>query len=494
MGSLNNRHSFIGPKTNAVILSEGECPSRRTPATQASLNSAPRNSGDRLRPVFHNRQIMRKLAVVLLLVSALLSAIEAAAQANKPPLRVLPKKFLLTSINVIGSELHSQQEIITASGLKLNTEVSQQDLENASNRLGESGAFSSVQYRYAPNAPNQVTAQFQVVDNAPWLPVMFDNLVWFSREQIIEQLHQRFPLFKGNLPQTGTLAEQVRAGLEQMVGQRGVQARVVTELRAEGGKAVDAIVFRAVGTKVKIAAVEWKGVQQIDAAVLAYAVKPLVGSDYKQSYVRGFMSGTLRPLYLERGFLQVAFAEHQVEVKSTTPAETQVAITVPVEEGPTYKFRGVEWSGNTLLPAAELDKLVKLKPGDTANSVLLEQELADVRKFYGRRGRMAMELSVHPRLNEDQTADFAVRIDEGEAYGMGEVELRGLDPRMTHQLLALWKLPRGATYDELYPDEFGFSVMHLLSRRRLQYRKQETIDEQAKRVDVVLEFTQQPLR
>jgi outer membrane protein insertion porin family len=407
----------------------------------------------------------------------------------EPPLQAPPKKFLLTSIKVTGSELHTEKDIIAASGLKVNTQVSQRDLENASNLLGESGAFSSVEYRYAPNTANQVTAQFQVVDSAPWLPVMFENLVWFSRDQILEQLHSRIPLFKGNLPQTGGLSEQVRAGLQQMLSSRGLPAKVVTELRSPIGKLVEAVVFRAVGTKVTIAEVNWRGVEKLDPAVLSGAVKPLIGSDYKQSYVRGFISGTLRPRYLERGFLKATLADHLVEVKSTTPAETQVVITVPVEEGSAYKFRAVEWSGNTLVTADQLNTLVKLKPGDPANPILLEQQLADVRRFYGRRGRVAMQLSIDPKLNEDLTADFAVRIDEGDIYRMGEVDIRGLEPQMTHELLALWKLPRGATYDELYPDEFGFSVVRLLSRRQLQYRKQEMIDDQAKRVDVALEFT-----
>lgn len=411
------------------------------------------------------------------------------AVSASPAPQSSPKKFLLTSIKVTGSELHSEKEIIAASGLKLNSQVSQQDLENASNRLGESGAFSSVEYRYAPNTANQVTAQFQVMDSAPWLPVMFENLVWFSREQILEQLHSRIPLFKGNLPQTGGLSEQVRADLQQMLSSRGLQAKVVTELRSPIGKPVEAVVFRAVGTKVTIAEVNWQGVQKLDPAVLSSAVKPLIGSDYKQSYVRGFISGTLRPRYLERGFLKATLAEHQVEVKSTTPAETQVVVTVPVEEGSTYKFRAVEWSGNSLVSADQLNTLVQLKPGDTANPILLDKQLVDLRRFYGRRGRMAMQLKVQPRLNEDSTADFVVNIDEGDVYRMGEVDIRGLDPQMTHELLALWKLPRGATYDDIYPDEFAYRVIKLLERQRLQYHKQEMIDDQAKRVDVALEFT-----
>ena len=193
-----------------------------------------------------------------ILSAALLSvaAYSAAAQAKKP-FEVLPTKFRLVKIKTTGSQLYTEQEIIAASGLKLNSQISQEDLQTASNLLGQSGAFSNVQYRYTPDTANQVEAEFYVVDNASWLPVIFDNFVWFARQQLIDQLHARLPLFKGNLPQVGSLNDQVRAALDEMLATHGVQAKTAMELHSEIGKPIDAAIFRAEGPKVTLQ--RWTG-------------------------------------------------------------------------------------------------------------------------------------------------------------------------------------------------------------------------------------------
>lgn len=433
-------------------------------------------------------RFMLRVVVSFFLSAVLLSTIAAAAQAKKPPLRVLPKKFLLTSVKATGSQLYSEQQIVAASGLKLNSQITQQDLQNASNLLGASGAFSNVTYRYTPNTANQVTAEFHVVDSGDWLPVIFENLVWFSRQELLEQLRTHSPLFKGNLPQAGELNEQVRAALEQMLAGKNVQAKVVAELHAGLGKPVDAILFRAEGVKVTISAVDWKNAQKLDTAVLNAVAKPLVSTEYKQTYVHGFLNDNIKRAYLARGFLKAKLAEHQTEVTAGTPAETQVTIHVPIEEGPTYKFKGVKWSGNTLLPSAELNKLVQLKPGDVANPILLEQQISELRKYYGRHGYMAVQWKVEALLAADDTAEFEIEMAEGDVYKMGNLEIRGLGPQDTQKLLAAWKLPKGATYDDLYPDQFGLNVLQALPKGRWEYSKQEKMNDQAKTVDLIIEF------
>ena len=406
----------------------------------------------------------------------------------KKPFEVLPKKFKLIVVKVSGSQLYTEPEVIAASGLKLNSQITQDDLQSASNLLGASGAFSNVQYRYTPDSANQVTAEFHVVDATNWLPVIFDNLVWFSREQLLTQLHSRLPLFKENLPQSGDLSEQVRAVLEETLAARGVQGKVTTELRSDMGKPVDAVVFRAEGTKVTIASLAWKNVQKLDAGVLDRVSKPLIGNNYRQEYVRRYLNENVRPQYLARGFLKARVADPQAEVGSFSPAETHVVVNVPIEEGPTYKFKAVNWSGNKLLSTEELNKLVQIKPGDIANSILLQQQIAQARKEYGRHGYLAVRQKMQARLYEDETADFEIEIIEGEQYKMGNVEIRGVDPATLQKLQAAWRLSQGAIYDDGYPDQFGINALRLLPNRRWTYAKQEMINDQTKTVDLTIEF------
>jgi outer membrane protein insertion porin family len=428
------------------------------------------------------------LRTTKLLTLILASTLVGAAAQTKNSLQVLPKKFRIASITVMGSQIYSAPEIVAASGLKINTEVTPDDLQAASNVLGTSGAFSNVQYRYTPGSGNQVSVEFHVIDSNHWLPVIFQNVVWFTREEIFEQLHSRFPLFKGNLPQAGDLNEQVRGGLEQMIAAKGIPAKVVMELQAEQAKTVDAVIFRAEGVKVTIAAVNWKNVQKLDPAVLGASVKPLIGAEYQHTYVRSFLTDNIRLLYLARGFLKARIADHEVQVNSASPTETLVGIVVPVEEGPSYRFKGVTWSGNTVFPTSELAKLVQLKPGETANPIALQQQIVEARRQYGRRGYLGVKLKVQARLYEDQSADFEIEINEGQPYRLGKLQIRGLDAERTQKLLAVWKLPEGSTYDEGYADQFGLDALRVLPNRRWIYTKQEMVNDQTKTVDLTMDF------
>jgi outer membrane protein assembly factor BamA len=135
-----------------------------------------------------------------------------------------------------------------------------------------------------------------------------------------------------------------------------------------------------------------------------------------------------------------------------------------------------------------LNKLIQLKPGEVANSILLQQQVAQARKVYGKHGYLAARQKMQARLYEDETAEFEIEIIEGEQYKMGNLEIRGVDPAGLQKLQSIWKLSQGAIYDDTYPDQFGINALRLFPNRRVTYSKQEMINDQTKTVDLTIEF------
>src|SRR5262249_58466237 len=73
--------------------------------------------------------------------------------------------YHLARVVVTGSQRYNQDDLLLATGLKIDSQVTPEDLQNAANRLGNSGAFSSVKYLFkAVTGIRAVEADFQVVD------------------------------------------------------------------------------------------------------------------------------------------------------------------------------------------------------------------------------------------------------------------------------------------------------------------------------------------
>src|SRR6266705_1850107 len=87
-------------------------------------------------------------------------------------------RFNLARVLVTGSERYREDALVRATGLIVNTQVTSEDLQAAANRLGNSGAFSSVQFLFKPAiGAKGVEADFQVADAEKLLPAIFENFV-----------------------------------------------------------------------------------------------------------------------------------------------------------------------------------------------------------------------------------------------------------------------------------------------------------------------------
>jgi outer membrane protein assembly factor BamA len=415
-------------------------------------------------------------------VAVLVSVCTVAQQTS-------PNKFRLVNVTATGSTHYSQSEILAASGLVLNSQVSQQDMQQGANRLGTSGAFSAVHYEYLPTGigGRDATVAFQLTDNPQMLPVVYENLVWFKPADLDRELRNRVPLFHSQLPEAGTLQDEVINAVQQLLQTRGVQTKVTAELnQAHLGAAISGVALKA-ETSVRVTAVKFTGNAAVSTPELQAASATLLQQPYGQSFLTSFCNSTLRRLYLQRGFLKVGFGDFDVSLESA-PQSAAVEVTIPIAEGDQYKFAGVTFSGNSAISEPELRKLIKLQPGQPANTVDFQKDLAGMKTLYGGRGYMAASYTLKAHLNEDRTAMFDVAINEGDQYHMGKLEVTGADASLAAKLAERWKLAPGAVYDDSYRERYSINVATLLQQpRRYQIRFIERMDDANKVVNVTLQ-------
>jgi outer membrane translocation and assembly module TamA len=96
------------------------------------------------------------------------------------------QNYHLVRVVVTGSSRYGPEDLVRATGLTVNSQVTMEDLQQGAGRLGNSGAFSSVQFQYKPvSGPrDSVEADFQVKDVDKFFPVVFENFVWSSDAEL----------------------------------------------------------------------------------------------------------------------------------------------------------------------------------------------------------------------------------------------------------------------------------------------------------------------
>jgi outer membrane protein assembly factor BamA len=428
------------------------------------------------------------------LIFCLLSVAALAQTARKPALKATPGEHKLASIHVTGSKRFTPEEVIAASGLEIGSVAGEEDFQKAARRLGECGFFTDVSYSYS-FSPTGTKLDLVVADTDKLVPAHFENFVWFTDEELLAKIHERLPLFKGQVPFGGTLADQISDVLQALLVEHNVSARAdyLRDTKEPGGP-IDAINFRATGVNLVIQEVHFSGAGPDELPALNAAAQKLVGKDYSRGEVRNYATASLLPVYLGRGFLKVTISNPQTTVLRDTADDTEVAVLLSVTPGPQYKISGVKWEGNTVVPGAKLQSLIHAAPGQVANAPQLQADVEKIRKLYGTVGYMSASLKLEPQF-DDATSSVAYifEVHEGDVFHLGDLDIQGLDAKSVDRLRDAWTLRQTDPYDSSYPMRFFEQTVKLLSSGvTWTVSIHEGVNEEEKTVDVTLRYGLKP--
>lgn len=413
---------------------------------------------------------MSKAISRLSLLLALSSSLPALAQRQQPISQMPASARQLIAIKATGSKRFSEQDIAAATGLQLGTPVNDDDFKRAARRLGDAGVFSDISYSFS-YSPAGTKVEFHVVDAEKFVDVRFEDFVWFSDEEMLKQIKQHAPLFDGQLPLSGRLAEEVSDVLQAMLVGNSIPGHVEYERVGKPDGPVDAIVYRVANIVIQIRNVEFTGAGESELPALKEAARRVFDREYSRSVLHALVEKQLLPVYYSRGYLKAAFGDPQPKVVKQPSATnedggrnlTVVDVLFAVTPGEQYKLKSVEWSGNEAISTDMLQKMVRAEPGQAANTVRIADYLKDVQKLYGSKGYVTA--SITPQTTFDDAAgSVAIRLEvkEGPVFHMGDLEFRGLDNSLTAKLQNAWKMRPGEVYNSTYLSEYLPQAQKLL--------------------------------
>jgi outer membrane protein insertion porin family len=132
---------------------------------------------------------------------------------------------------------------------------------------------------------------------------------------------------------------------------------------------------------------------------------------------------SLRSFYLNRGYLEFNIESTQVSI---TPDREKIYITIAISEGPVYRLGDIKFSGDLIVPEAQLRALLRVKPGD----VFSREKIVDATKRIGDRlgndGYSFANVNPVPDLDRDKRiAGFTFFIDPGRRVYVRRVNIAG---------------------------------------------------------------------
>jgi outer membrane protein assembly factor BamA len=410
--------------------------------------------------------LLALLAPVLLL----LSGVAQSGTHNPSARHVLTSASILIEVKVKGTTRYTPEDVLAASALRIGVAASEDDFRKAAKELTDSGAFRDVAYSYSYSSAG-TKLDLQLTDSQPFLPVRFDDFVWFTDDQLRQKAHERVPLFKGELPTSGRLPEQVSDVLQALLVESNVPGHV-DYLRNTGSNGkIESINYSVSDLLIRVRRIEFTGAGPSELPLLEAAARRLPDPEYSRNRINLFAEHQLLPIYHARGYLKASFSQPQPKVVRQGVGDpgddsrnlTVVDVTLGVDPGPQYKLVRIEWSGNQEFATEKLQGFIHAHPGAPANAVELAADLEEVRNLYGSHGYLNATVKLEPQLDDAAaTAIYHLAVREDNVYHMGELEFRGVDNILAAKLRTRWKLRPGEVYDSSYLRQFLTEANKLL--------------------------------
>ena len=397
------------------------------------------------------------------------------------------------AIRVAGSLRYAEAQVVAASGLRVGQTVGREEIQAAADRLAQLGPFQKAQFRFTSKS-EELTVEFQVED-APTVPVWFDNFPWFTEPELTEYLKKEVLLFDGSAPEQGEILEQMRAAIEKLLTGRGTQGKVErTLLAAPVGEGMIQQ-FKLTQATLKVNGVQFGDALAAESRAIQQRLGDLVGHTYSRFAIEVFVNEQVRPVYAQKGYLRAKIGPPTARFAGSPdkPLADNVLVVVPIDPGPAYQWGGAQWRGNAAFGPAALDQMLAMRMGDAADGMRITGALEQVGKEYERVGYLDVQVAGVPVFDETKKqVSYRVTIEEGPQYRMGELVITGLSLAGEKKLTEVWKVSKGQVFDHDYFREFYDKIIaQTFADTPIRFESKGfwlRRNEQTKTVDVLLDF------
>jgi hypothetical protein len=143
------------------------------------------------------------------------------------------------------------------------------------------------------------------------MPVVFDNLVWTQKAELLARLKQEIPLFMPNLPESCGLTNYIIRVLQEIVNERGINASLRYDDQFWTLRGMN--VFYVGGISTPVTSLEIHGNNAPSSEELAKWSRFYTKEDSSAARLTWVVNWVKRDLYKPRGYLKPVVGEPVVQ-------------------------------------------------------------------------------------------------------------------------------------------------------------------------------------
>ena len=403
----------------------------------------------------------------------------------------LSQQYTVKNIVFDGKMPYSQAALEAASGIKPGDTLSKDQLQSASQKLIDTGAFADLSSTLDGPAKS-ITVIFKVKpqDPARILTASFDNFVWYQPSELAAEIQKTVPLFDGTVPEAGNEQDAIVAALKQLLSSKGVTGGTISveSVAPSPSQPLRVLELRLTKPAVRIHSLKVDGMRPNFASAKDKLIQALTGKAYNESILPKSLQNILLNVYKNAGF-QAAKVTLTRTIASSTDTAVDVDVAATIEEGDVYRLSKLDWPGSPMMSTEAFNAEANLHPGDVASQKTLLQSLGKLEAAYRRKGYMDVIVTATPQLDTTaHTAAFTVAVIPGEAYKLSAVTPLHLDPTQKADFDKAWQLKPGDVYDESYVAEFLHNNSAVKSLEPLTASFKTVANPDAHTVELILTF------
>ena len=356
------------------------------------------------------------------------------------------KKYTLGGITVSGNTSFSEQTIITASRLPKGKEITipGEEISKAIKKLWDTKQFSDVEV-YITKIEGDIAYLDIKVSDLPQLDELKINGVKKGKKEGIIDENK----LKKGTKVTENLIATTKNHLEKKYKKDGylnskVHINTIDVKDSIETARVNMVLNIDKGEKVKIKDIVFDGNTVLSSKKLRKSMKStkkinrlrlLKRSKFIDSAYQADLSSVIET-YKENGYRDARILSDSIIYND----DKTISLNINVNEGELYKFGDITFIGNTVYTNDQLNRLLRIKKGDTYNGVLLQERIADgskpdaqdITNQYQNNGYLFSTISPVEVSAENNVIDMEIRITEGKPAYFNKVSVVGNDKTNDH--------------------------------------------------------------
>jgi outer membrane protein insertion porin family len=318
-------------------------------------------------------------------------------------------------------------------------------LNEHTKQLLDTGLFANIQFAY-----NDRELTFQLTPASILYPLRLENFPVNFANDLDNRLRARLPLYRGKVPDSGTLLTGVTEALQKELGAMGISAVVTPMLYINPNLSkITAMSFSINKPPVLVGKID-VGVLSIK---LADKVRSITAKSTGSAYITEDSTLQLETdlfnLYESQGYLDVKVHAAAKPNPVVDKNGVHIPLTVAIDEGPQYRLASAKLDENSFLSQAEFDQQLGLRPGDVVDLAKLHGSCDFFKRQLHNYGHMRAKVALTPTFDRAHgTVSYQISADLGPIYTMGNLNVANVSDDLRAIIIGAVHLPQGQVFNE----------------------------------------------